>query len=718
MAGSTPGLNPFTIPSGTLVRFLLLVAAASTAVLGSLYQDAAVLLGVRGADVIAYQVCVQQKLGTAVAQPNSLTREAIRGCHDPRTDVGIWPNVLALMFFWLLVLALYWMLPWWRIRRRRLLRLDPAQFPELAAYLGSLQREAGLHEPVSFLLAPLNPKVAGLAFGRIRQRHVMLSGGLVALFTRDRTAFRTVVLHELAHIRNRDLDISFITILVWRVVAVLLVRELLGATLSVASGLFPGYGIASTVASTVQIILLAVVVPLARNAVLRSRELYADARTAQWDSSPQSLQYLFDVYSRVTRPSGGALRVHPPLIERRAALDNAQEFFTVGFWEMVGVGLMVTLTTSLISEFISHPDFTTGPGQAIEFILPALIAAPLLATGVGLSIWRDVIRASVTGTATALNRPGFGLAIGLALGALITPTDVFNFYGTHISPLGIMIPWVVFMLLSGLAIVHWITLIARCWLPAAASRDHPVRTIMVTLATISVPLSVWLGIAVLVPTATLTMRIINPGIPEVVLLPLVAVGMSFFPLSAPVLIPLLVFVAVLPLAGITWSQRSSTRSPPANWISLDPLLSNWYPTTARSATRIALQCSAIAIAVGVAIVLITEIIGSNNPEVPIDFAAVLAQLTAAVLASARIRYLRTMHGIAAAFLAGTVVLLFSVLAGTLLSGEIPLTGKHALLIPAAGLLASACAALATAGPARAIGGSQSSVVRGTRSQRA
>ena len=212
---AAPRPNPFAIPSGTLVRFILLIVAASTAALNTLSQDTAMALGVRQADVIASQRCVQEKIGEAVALRRALPDDPSVGattniyestleCHDPRSDVGLWPNITALAFFWLLVLAVYWYMPRWRIRRRRLRPVDTDQFPDLAEYLLELQREAGVRQQVTYLIAPLNPKVSGLAFGRIRRRYVMLSGGLVALFARDRRAFRTVVLHELAHIRNRD----------------------------------------------------------------------------------------------------------------------------------------------------------------------------------------------------------------------------------------------------------------------------------------------------------------------------------------------------------------------------------------------------------------------------------------------------------------------------------------------------------------------------------
>ncbi|MGQ0778781.1 MAG: M48 family metalloprotease [Pseudonocardiales bacterium] len=691
--------NPFAVPSGTLVRFLLLIAVASAAALSGLSQTAAVLLGVRPADVIAYQVCVQEKKGAEFTDSlpgANLGIETIADCHDPRNDIGVWPNVLALAFFWLVVLALYWVLPRWRIWRRRLRPLDPAGLPELAAYLNGLQQEAGVREPVSYLLAPLNSKVAGLAFGHVGRRHVMLSGGLVALFNRDRAAFRTVVLHELAHIRNRDLDITFITIIVWRVVMVLLVRELLGAGLNIATGVFPGYGIASTAVSTWQIILLAVVVPLARNAVLRSRELYADARTAQWDNSSQNLQHLFDTYSRREHPGGGALRVHPPLTKRRAALDDPRGFFALEFWEMLGVGLMVTLAASLTAEFLAHPD-TLLPGPAA-----ALLTAPLFAAGVGLSVWREVIRASVTGTATELTRTGPGLAIGLALGALITPTDAFNLYGTGVSPLGIMIPWLVFTYLSGLGIVHWIALVARCWLPGVARRDRPVPVILATLAAISVPLAAWLGITTMLPTMTLVVQTTSfPDLPAIVLMPLAAAAVAITIPPTPMLFPLLVTVAVLPLAGIAWSQRQAARPGAADWIALDPLpvdrLAPPPRSELRTTTRIGLWC-----AVAGLIMVAPLVARVSDIELVIQVAVVLTQFAAAVLASARTRQLRVLHGIAAAFLAGAGTLLFNVILVLLLTGETPPIRTLTMQSQAAGLLIATAVALLTTGLARAI----------------
>jgi Zn-dependent protease with chaperone function len=68
------------------------------------------------------------------------------------------------------------------------------------------------------------------AFGRLGRYYVSLTGGLVATFYTDRPAFRAVVLHELAHLRNADVNMTCFTVALWRafvVVAILPAAPLL-----------------------------------------------------------------------------------------------------------------------------------------------------------------------------------------------------------------------------------------------------------------------------------------------------------------------------------------------------------------------------------------------------------------------------------------------------------------------------------------------------------
>jgi Zn-dependent protease with chaperone function len=108
-------------------------------------------------------------------------------------------------------------------------------------------------------------------------------GGLITRFHTDRAAFRVVILHKLAHLRNGDVNKAYFTWAIWwaLVVAVLLpslLKELR----------FPDDNLAGTA------FVLTVLVYLTRNAVLRAREFYADARASAWDGRTGALSRVLE----------------------------------------------------------------------------------------------------------------------------------------------------------------------------------------------------------------------------------------------------------------------------------------------------------------------------------------------------------------------------------------------------------------------------------------
>ncbi|MFC7466878.1 hypothetical protein ACFQVA_03485 [Actinomadura keratinilytica] len=120
-------------------------------------------------------------------------------------------TLTGLLVFWLVVLAVYWLLPAWRVRRRRYALLGE-ESAALTRALEALRERTGC-EPVHWYAQPLDVRVSALAFGRSGRRCVVLGGGLLALRNRRPETFEAVVLHELAHVRNRDIDLSFLTII-------------------------------------------------------------------------------------------------------------------------------------------------------------------------------------------------------------------------------------------------------------------------------------------------------------------------------------------------------------------------------------------------------------------------------------------------------------------------------------------------------------------------
>ncbi|MGW4161218.1 M48 family metalloprotease [Streptomyces sp. NPDC004788] len=273
--------DPFAVTSGTTLRFGLLVLAMSAAATTVGVAWTGWLVVPDGADPEAMRSCLFGILDDVRAgrpAPESDQWARVCGAVSPLRSVLV--TMVPLALFWAAVLALYWVRPALRVRRRGLRPFPVAALPGTARELDRLRELSGVREPVGFLVDLLDPGVTGLAFGRRGRRHIVLGRGLLRLYERDPVAFRAIVLHELAHLRNRDVDIAFVTDAAWFVyLRGLLVPALL-------TPLTPWLNPAGSgpllfyLLSAGHLLLVGMVVPLARKSVLRSRELHADARAA------------------------------------------------------------------------------------------------------------------------------------------------------------------------------------------------------------------------------------------------------------------------------------------------------------------------------------------------------------------------------------------------------------------------------------------------------
>lgn len=193
-------------------------------------------------------------------------------------QIAAWPALLAVS-----AALLFRLLPLWKARRGRVVPLEAADPDgELRPLLAELAATAGLSAMPRVVVDPAAGSTGAVVFGRTRRPVVCLDGGLLVTRHRDPVRFRTVLLHELAHIANRDITLTYATVAVWRVFLVLVLLPYL---------LLQGYWVhealeAGNVPSLDRKVLLAAfmvaLVHLARSDTLRSREVYADLTALRW----------------------------------------------------------------------------------------------------------------------------------------------------------------------------------------------------------------------------------------------------------------------------------------------------------------------------------------------------------------------------------------------------------------------------------------------------
>ncbi|MCP3783443.1 M48 family metalloprotease [Micromonospora sp. A3M-1-15] len=429
------------LPSATLGRFV----AAATAVVGTsmfgwqiVLVDAAAtreratcLAGLRG-----LPPAIDVRAGTVDAESEA----AVNRCLGT-LDADVRRQLLTGLAVLLVVTALvYLAAPWVERRLRGLRRLDRVPGTEaLRADLAALVREAGLRRAPTFLVSR-SARVSGNTFGTVAGRYVRLDLGLVHAHRTAPARFRAVVLHELAHLRNADVDLTRLTVaLAWAFPLGVVVPA---AVTFLSARRAPDLG-----RDVWRLALFAVVVQVSAWSVLRAREFAADARLGGDDVA--GARALLGVEGR---PAGwrdrlGALfRFHPLARARADELERPRRLVSARPVEALGAGLAAGIAAPPLMDLLSHLprrpgglDALTGGSYAAGLLLGAPLALVLTGT-----LWRSAwwarrhggppVRGAVFGAALVVgllvgrrlawsagyadDRPAWWVELALALGAV------------------------------------------------------------------------------------------------------------------------------------------------------------------------------------------------------------------------------------------------------------------------------------------------------------
>ncbi|HJS20074.1 MAG TPA: M48 family metalloprotease, partial [Anaerolineales bacterium] len=470
-------LNPFLFSPDTNFRFILLIVSVLGASLFGYYnlynqfqreELRSGLLACLAAAEAAFPTLELDPASPEYTDRVFLNNQFNNECNEPMEQFQARWILRWLGLFLLVAGILYWLMPILRIRRDLLRVFSEEDDPEIMTCLHELTREIGLSKIPVFLLRALNPSRSGLAFGRLGQYFIVLNGGLITLYYQDQNRFRTIVLHELAHLRNYDVDKTYFSVAV--VISFLLVT-LIPLSAGNIIGLISNFR-GNITFILWQILSAAIFLPviyIALASILRSREIYADARVLAHESYHETLKN--ELASLAASPHSllnTFFGLHPKPAWRLKVLDESDLLLGLSGWDALLAGFISSFALRELDFFLSilipaRYENYSFPGASLFFI-------PFVASVVGVGVWQKVFVGQVRSRKlSGYGRYGLSLGAGLVLGISFSfSAFIENSLAFSYSSPGLAVLFNVFLgmvLLASLFLLfRWVALGADVWL--------------------------------------------------------------------------------------------------------------------------------------------------------------------------------------------------------------------------------------------------------------
>lgn len=276
------------------------------------------------------------------------------------------------------------------------------------------------------------------AFGTGIKNYIKLDAGLALLKLKANDVFRAIIGHELGHVINKDIPKTYIAVVIWYSVAVLFVIPLfivLGFVFiqgimdkALPDGLdgteirkILTVNVPFLIKPLLQIILLLILIIFFRNRVLRSREFYADLRSAEMGNrdgllkilkseKPERHGFFRKLLAYHPSSAGRAKVVEDPLQLFRS--DRIASFFTgVLSAVIVNASFFPLMNLALLLSLVIFPekDTTGSAGDVLRFFIAAaipfllvltiaLVFSSLIALSIGLQSMKQSYASVFSGT--------------------------------------------------------------------------------------------------------------------------------------------------------------------------------------------------------------------------------------------------------------------------------------------------------------------------------
>lgn len=357
----------------------------------------------------------------------------------------------------------------------------------------------------------------GQAYGSARRPIVVLTRAMLSILRGDIRqhgrpyTFRAALLHELAHLANRDVRRSYLAEASW-IVLVPVLSLLLWILFISANPIW------IKIVISLHVLAILLIIELIRRSILRGREHDADLRTALLWKTGEPLRALFvDEARTAPRPLLERLarywRKHPTAAERRDILDHPNQALEISpdipflagllFGNLVGGALFVTSVIVLVMDalgilmtesILAGMARSRGLVYALSLYYPVnfavwnslmfiaafallLLMSYLLAGTVGVQVQRESVLQMIQGGRThpyrTLLKPALWAAVGFQAGLILLPMAP-SMFGQLRVLIGLIL-WIPFAALPFWAWLSVIRLFARRLLGTCVAGRAPVR---------------------------------------------------------------------------------------------------------------------------------------------------------------------------------------------------------------------------------------------------
>jgi hypothetical protein len=204
--------------------------------------------------------------------------------------------------------------------------------------------------PPSLVWRPDRPTAMARADG-VARPYIEVGPNWAVSAVRDPAAARAVLLHELHHVRSRDVVPSGTAYWLGPVVGLLGVGYLVQLVISTTG--------APVLDSAIRVGVIVLVIAVGRAAVLRSREHEADLAAAR--TEPEGIRRLMGAGAPMPSRFGAPFHLHPSRSDRAAVIDRPWLTLQPG----PGDGILVGFSAAVGGQVLAELWRTWSPGQAV-----------------------------------------------------------------------------------------------------------------------------------------------------------------------------------------------------------------------------------------------------------------------------------------------------------------------------------------------------------------